>query len=132
MTILGLKIIIFNSFLVLVCSRPRNSVTYNDLESMGASCPERDRCIDYHNNLTYVDRSCECDPLCVYYDDCCADAPARMNSWSGSAINNMICLNYGGMSHTGVYVVSTCSRNWHGSNEVNSYFLMLVLCKSDF
>lgn len=118
MTTSTFKVTILLSFLALACGRPSDRVTYNDLESLGASCPKRDKCAGYQGNLTYVDRSCECDRLCIYYDDCCADAPARMNASRRLARNNMICLDYGEKFHTGVYVVSTCSRNWYGSSEV--------------
>lgn len=109
------------------------SVQYSDLETMSVNCPTRDHCDGYSSNLTYEDRSCECDNLCMTYKDCCIDAPARLSSAKRSSQSSRQsartpqptgqtrekCLHYGEKDeHTGVYAVSKCSSSWTGPRQV--------------
>lgn len=87
-----------------------HNLDYTDLEALGVSCPNRDKCQGYMNNLSYTERSCECDFACNTYNDCCIDALRRRSS----NINGMKCIHYGINNNTGVYAISNCSSSWSG------------------
>lgn len=105
-----------------------HSQSYHDLEAEGISCPARDSCMGYRNNLTYMDRNCECDHNCTAYKDCCIDALPKRNSRPRqhprpAARTDVTCLNYGEHDHAGVYVINKCSSSWNGPMTVifNTY-----------
>lgn len=99
------------------------AVNYTELEFLGISCPARDKCQGYRNNLTYMDRNCECDHECTAYRDCCIDASPKRDS-RGRALprppirTDVTCLNYGEHDQSGVYVINKCARNWNGPRQV--------------
>uniref|UniRef100_T1E1S0 Putative secrin-like G-Protein coupled receptor n=1 Tax=Cupiennius salei TaxID=6928 RepID=T1E1S0_CUPSA len=110
-----------HSFFLLflaVLAQVAHNLDYSDLEAMDISCPERDKCAGYRFNRNFMDRNCECDYACRTYRDCCIDAQRRRSSSRAQQLSNIICLNYGEGRHTGVYVVSRCSANWNGPQQV--------------
>lgn len=102
-----------------------HTLRYSDLEAMGVNCPARDSCDSYRHNLTYIERSCECDPLCAAYNDCCIDALHRPSSRPSTrrptARTNIKCLHYGESQNTGIYVITKCRSSWTGPREVISF-----------
>lgn len=105
-----------------------HSQSYIDLEGLGINCPARDRCQGYRNNLTYMDRNCECDFNCTAFKDCCIDALPNSTTQNlrPSARTDVTCLHIGKDEHSGVYVINKCSNSWNGSRKVNKTFLTFI------
>ena len=116
----------FRSMLLIALSAVHitgcDSQSYADLEANGIHCPERNKCEGYRNNLTYIDRNCECDFNCTAYNDCCIDALPRRTSRPQRARpplrTDVKCIHYGEQDHTGVFVISKCSNSWTGPRKV--------------
>lgn len=93
------------------------ALDYTDLETMGVNCPEMVSCIAITSN-NFTSRNCECDRDCSLFNDCCIDATTRLSSRNSRRSNPPSCMAYGGYPNLGAYVVTTCSRSFSGSPEV--------------
>lgn len=91
------------------------SVDYSDLQSLGSACYPRDTC-NRPRWVAFPNASCECDNMCLSYNDCCLDAPVITRSNAVQRKTGISCLPY--EEHKGAYATEKCSPSWTGPRTV--------------
>ncbi|WAR09087.1 hypothetical protein MAR_019045 [Mya arenaria] len=111
----------------------QNYPTY-DFDPFGALKYDSDTCVDRRTcerGITYPDKNCHCDKVCVLMNDCCkgfiTEQTLKSISFEVNA-DHFSCETVNGLTpnvNFGVLIVSKCSQNWTEARTKS-------LCKSDF
>lgn len=106
----------FLPLLVTTFTSVSPSYSHSELQSLEIKCLSKDTCQNDTEVLNDSKRSCQCDEKCTVYNDCCMDALYSPRMQNETQLFK--CLPINKDKSTGFYVISECSTNWNGSEEV--------------
>ncbi|GBN89279.1 hypothetical protein AVEN_49774-1 [Araneus ventricosus] len=105
------------NMLLPVCAYVQDSrqvFGYNNLDVKGfKSCLQRSSCSQIANT-TFEGMTCQCDPECTMFGDCCIDAVQT----SSKTTLPQTCMHFGNITNQGVYMVNSCPTNHAGQEEI--------------